>query len=107
MVEPEDRSESTEGLGSSVVACVILGVVAAGVAFYALAELFKGKHWSALTAAGFSLIVFGGCFSPKNFLWMLLPWTAQPLHPKSSTYPITLALGGIGFIAVIVGWIAG
>ena len=85
MADTDKKEEDTRGLGLAVVLSILLAVVAAGIAFYASAELAKGKSWSALSTFGIALIVFGGCFSPTNFLWLLLPWTSQPIRPKSRT----------------------
>jgi hypothetical protein len=83
----------------------ILLVCSIAIAWYGFHRFIDGQTYAGLKLVGLSIMVFGGCLDPINFLWLCLPFTfshvvASPRHAR-----ITLPLIAVGWVFLIIGWV--
>ena len=88
---------------------IILGVLlfAASLAtgWHANKLYVQGKHYSAIEAAGLSLMIMGGSFDPINYIWLCLPFTRNQVSIPSRFALVGWLIGGVGFIPFLIGLI--
>jgi hypothetical protein len=74
----------------------------------AIAGFIDQKGWpTILSAAGLSLIIFGGCFDPVNFLWNLIAFLPGKIAVSPRRAKVGWIIAGIGVACLAVGLIAG
>jgi hypothetical protein len=72
-----------------------------GYSHYEAGEVARG-----IVDSGLSIACLGGCFEPRNALWLMLPFTINPLD-KKSPHKIQIILWAIGFSIFLIGILYG
>jgi hypothetical protein len=96
---------------SDIATCLttlIVFAVGMAMALGAIVGIIDQKGWpTILSRTGLSLIIFGGCFDPMNFLWNIFAFLPGRIAVSPRRAKIGWIVVGNGAVCVVVGLIVG